>query len=112
MYQYKAKLIRIVDGDTIDFSIDLGFDIWIRERVRIMGIDTPEMRTKDLEEKQRGIDAYDFVRNAFDIHGHDVILHTEYDRGKYGRTLARVIFSNGYDLGNMLLENGHAEEYK
>ena len=54
MYEYNAKVTHVVDGDTIDLSIDLGFDIWYNSRVRFLGIDTPESRTRDLEEKKRG----------------------------------------------------------
>ena len=54
MYEYKAKLVRVVDGDTIDCEIDLGFDITVRQRVRFAGINAPESRTRDLEEKKRG----------------------------------------------------------
>lgn len=111
MYTYEATVIRIIDGDTIDFSIDLGFDIHIRERVRIKGINTPEVRTKDLEEKARGIAATEYVKSLFDIHGSCVILETEYDRGKYGRTIGNVIFPNGTTLSDLLLESGHAEHY-
>ena len=56
MYEYNAKILRIVDGDTIDVDIDLGFGVWIhKERIRLEGIDTPESRTRDLEEKARGL---------------------------------------------------------
>ena len=57
MYLYNAKLVRVIDGDTIDAVIDLGFDVWIKKRVRLYGIDTPEPRTRDLEEKKAGIAA-------------------------------------------------------
>jgi len=55
MYEYKAKLDRVIDGDTIDCHIDLGFNVTLKERVRLKGIDTPETRTRDLEEKKRGL---------------------------------------------------------
>ncbi len=56
MYEYNAKLIRVIDGDTIDASIDLGFNVWIMKRIRLYGIDAPESRTRDLEEKKKGIE--------------------------------------------------------
>ena len=56
MYKYNAKLDRVVDGDTIDAMVDLGFDIWTHKRIRLLGIDAPETRTKDLEEKERGFE--------------------------------------------------------
>ena len=62
MYTYKAKLDRVIDGDTIDVNIDLGFDIQIKKRVRFAGINSPESRTRDLEEKARGLAAKDRVK--------------------------------------------------
>ena len=61
MYEYKAKLVRVIDGDTIDCIIDLGFDVRLKERIRLKGIDTPETRTRDLEEKKRGFAAKERV---------------------------------------------------
>ena len=57
MYQYIAKLIRVIDGDTVDALVDLGFDVWVKKRIRLYGINTPETRTRDLEEKKAGIAA-------------------------------------------------------
>tara|TARA_Y100000385_G_C12581305_1_gene420604 strand:- start:50 stop:388 length:339 start_codon:yes stop_codon:yes gene_type:complete len=111
MYHYKAHLERVVDGDTVDFLIDLGFDMHIRERVRLKGIDTPEIRTKDLVEKEEGMRAKDYVESLFVKHGPSVEIHTEYRRGKYGRTIGRVFFPNGDDLSEKLLEGGYAEKY-
>lgn len=111
MYHYKAHLERVVDGDTIDFLIDLGFDMHIRERVRLKGIDTPEIRTKDLHEKEEGMRAKDYVESLFVKHGPSVEIHTEYHLGKYGRTIGRVFFPNGDDLSEKLLEGGYAEKY-
>ena len=63
MYQYKCKLVKVVDGDTIDVDIDLGFGVWLRkQRIRMYGIDTPESRTRDLEEKRYGLAAKEFVK--------------------------------------------------
>ena len=111
MYNYNAKLVRVVDADTIDVSIDLGFDIWIKERVRLRGINAPEKRTKDLEEKRRGIEAESFVLQMFTEHGTEFMIVTEYDRGKYGRTIGNILFSNGKNLSDLLLESGHAVPY-
>ena len=61
MYIYNAKCLRVVDGDTLDATIDLGFDTWKKIRIRLVGINTPESRTRDLEEKARGLAAKDFV---------------------------------------------------
>ncbi len=65
MYEYRCKVIRVVDGDTVDIDIDLGFGVWLhKERVRIYGIDTPESRTRDKEEKKFGLMAKEFVKNS------------------------------------------------
>ena len=66
MYEYKAKLLRVIDGDTIDCVIDLGFNVRLKERIRFKGIDTPETRTRDLEEKKLGIAAKERVQKHFD----------------------------------------------
>ena len=68
MYTYNAKLDRVVDGDTVDATVDLGFDTWKFIRIRLVGINTPESRTRDLEEKVRGLAAKDFVVDMFEKH--------------------------------------------
>lgn len=90
MYTYKVKqVLKIVDGDTIDVLIDLGFGILKKERVRIAGIDTPEKRTRDAEEKELGLDATEWMTlrlNDLKRDGHDLIIKTDKD-GKFGRML-------------------------
>ena len=89
-YEYKAKITRVVDGDTMDCDIDLGFGVWIhKERVRIYGIDTPESRTRDLVEKKFGLAAKDFAKKFLLDHDPEVTLVCkEYDaKGKFGRIL-------------------------
>ena len=109
--EYQAELIKVVDGDTIDCYIDLGFDIKIKKRVRYMGIDTWESRTRDLEEKKKGLEAKAYTlemlsRNdgKFKVKSHGV--------GKYGRLLGEI-FIEGEEksLNELLIENGHAYEY-
>ena len=112
MYNYKAKLLRVVDGDTIDAEIDLGFKIFIKERIRLMGIDTPESRTRDLEEKERGLAAKDRVKELCPV-GSTVMLRTTKDgRGKFGRILGEI-FVEGVvqSVNKLLVEEGHAVEY-
>ena len=110
MYEYSAKCIRVVDGDTIDCEIDLGFDVFIRERVRFAGINAPESRTRDLEEKSRGLAAKARVVELLG-EGEKFTLKTEYDRlGKYGRVIGTIILENGESLNNMLVLEGHAVE--
>ena len=117
MYIYKAKLDRVIDGDTIDVNIDLGFDIQIKKRIRFVGINTPESRTRDLEEKARGLAAKDRVKAI--LAENDIFtLHSE-SLGKYGRVLGKIYLSkiDGRDcltqvcLNDQLVTEGHAVEY-
>ena len=80
MYEYRCKLRKVVDGDTVDIDIDLGFGVWLQnERVRLFGIDTPESRTRDLEEKKYGLAAKEVLKTK------------EYDaKGKFGRILGEL----------------------
>ena len=116
MYDYKCKVVKVVDGDTVDVDIDLGFGIWMKnERVRIMGIDTPESRTRDLEEKEKGLAAKEFCKN-FCKEGEPAILKTKtYDAsGKYGRILGEIWSAGEFadkSLNEYLIEKGHAVEY-
>ena len=90
MYEYKAKIIKVVDGDTVDIDVDLGFGIWYRnQRVRLYGIDTPESRTRDQVEKQYGLMAKEFLKAAL---GKESTLRTHKDAtGKFGRILGEFI---------------------
>ena len=115
MYEYKCELDRVVDGDTVDVDIDLGFGIWLRkERVRVMGIDTPESRTSDPIEKIFGKAASARLKELIE---HDCILCTtkdrsgEDDRGKYGRVLGDFRLSDGRMATDVLIEEGHAVAY-
>ena len=87
-----TEIVKVLDGDTIDVVIDLGFDLYKKERVRIAGVDTPEKRTRNLEEKELGIDATNWLKHKLDgaINGDDdLVIRTELDGGvgKYGRLL-------------------------
>jgi len=108
MFEYKATLIKIVDGDTQDFAVDLGFNIYHQIRIRLNGIDTPESRTKDLKEKEVGLQAKQFVAD-FLANKKEIIVATE-KSGKYGRYLAEV-FADGLALTQALKEAGLAREY-
>ncbi len=110
MYEYRCKVSRVVDGDTVDVDIDLGFGVWLhKERVRIIGIDTPESRTRDKVEKRFGLLAKEFVEDFFKIG--DVILTTKkYDaKGKFGRILGDFK-CNGRTLSKVMIEMHHAVE--
>ena len=114
MYEYRCKIIRVVDGDTVDVDIDLGFGVWLhKERVRIYGIDTPESRTRDLEEKRYGLAAKEFVKEFVrDKGGSNIVLRTrKYDaKGKFGRILGDIIVDNVSMSENMIKEH-HAVPY-
>ena len=88
MYTYKIKLDRVLDGDTIDAHIDLGFDIHVKKRIRFQGINAPESRTRDLEEKARGLAAKDRLKNL--LEGANEIQLKSHGVGKYGRVLAEI----------------------
>ena len=112
MYEYNAELRRVVDGDTVDVTIDCGFNIHIKERVRLTGISAWESRTKDLEEKKRGLAAKERLKEILKSFGCTFIIRTSIDRGKFGRLLGELISPDGSQNANqMLLEEGHAVEY-
>lgn len=105
MYEYKCKITKIVDGDTLDVDIDLGFDIILRnQRIRLYGVDTPELRTTNNEEKVFGFLAKDFVEKFVDKG--DILLRThDYNpKGKFGRIIADIVV-NGNSLSEFLIEN-------
>ena len=91
MYEYRCKVVKVIDGDTVDVDIDLGFGVWLKkERVRLYGIDTPESRTRDLEEKKYGLAAKEFLTKMLDDEG-GIILKTHKDaEGKFGRILGEL----------------------
>ena len=99
MYEYRCKILRIVDGDTVDIDIDLGFGVWMhKERVRMYGIDTPESRTKDLEEKKYGLMSKDFVKSMMPIGSMQTLRTAKYDdKGKFGRILGEFIVYDSKD---------------
>ena len=109
MYKYNAKLDRVVDGDTVDATVDLGFDTWKFIRIRLVGINTPESRTRDLEEKVRGLAAKDFVVDMFEKHNNIFILESQ-GVGKYGRCLGNIFFGD-QNLNDLLITEGHAVAY-
>ena len=116
-YIYKAKLERVVDGDTVDALIDVGFDIWIKKRIRYKGIDTWESRTKDLDEKKLGLAAKDRNKELLE----SVSSKSGYFRlksygvGKYGRVLGEIFVKDiegiEYNVNQTLIDEGHAYVY-
>tara|TARA_R110000744_G_scaffold233112_1_gene351138 strand:- start:67 stop:474 length:408 start_codon:yes stop_codon:yes gene_type:complete len=113
MYEYKFELDRVVDGDTIDVDIALGFDVMLKkQRIRLYGLNTPESRTRDLEEKKYGLAAKARLKELLE-NGETLSLRTGIDkkaRGKYGRILG-TLFADGVNLNQQLLDEGHAIEY-
>ena len=91
MYEYRTKVSRVVDGDTVDVDIDLGFGVWMKkERIRLLGIDTPESRTRDLEEKALGLAAKDYVSNWLTESDAVYVKTLKDGTGKYGRILGYI----------------------
>ena len=117
-YIYRAKLERVVDGDTVDALIDLGFDTWVKKRIRYKGIDTWESRTKDLDEKKLGLAAKERNKELLE----SVSSKSGYFRlksygvGKYGRVLGELFIKDNegieYNINQTLIDEGHAYEYE
>lgn len=111
MYTYRAKVKRVIDGDSVVIDIDLGFDTWIKDQnVRLYGIDTPEVRTKDPLEKKHGKLAKQFVEQVLP-EGSDVRITTVKDDDKFGRVLAIIRNSAGMDVAQELLQERLAVPY-
>ena len=111
---YAARVVRVVDGDTLDVVIDLGFDIHHKQRVRLVGVNTPESRTKDLEEKALGLLAKSYTDDWCVGCGNNVFIHTTKDgTGKFGRLLATVYSDENKTacLNEDLVDSGHAKIY-
>ena len=107
-YVYKATIERGVDGDTIDVTLDLGFDVRLyKQRCRLAGIDTPESRTRDLAEKKLGLAAKDRLKELCV----GAITIKSFGKGKYGRILAIPYTENDEDICQMLINEGHAVKY-
>ena len=112
-YEYSAKLVRVVDGDTCDALIDLGFNTWVKKRIRFKGVDTWECRTRDLDEKKKGLAAKAFTKDLLENSDEGKFVLKSYGVGKYGRVLADLfVKGNDKSINQLLLENGHAYEYE
>lgn len=115
MYVYKIKRLNsVVDGDTIDCDIDLGFDISINQRIRLAGIDTPESKTKDLNEKKWGLEAKDFLKKKLSECKGNLVIKTEKidSTEKYGRILG-WLYEDGKEISfnQMMIDEGYAWSY-
>jgi micrococcal nuclease len=111
VYKYLAIVERVVDGDTIDVFIDMGFSVWIKQRLRLWGIDAWESRTKDAEEKVKGLAAKKFVEDCCPV-GSAVMVKSKKWEGKFGRVIAIVEFHDDAgdleELNHNLVKAGHA----
>lgn len=115
MYEYRVNVVKVVDGDTVDVDIDLGFGVWLKdERVRIMGIDTPESRTSDKVEKKFGLAAKARLKSLL---GKQAILKTQVDKsgedmkGKFGRILGDFVSEDGRMVTEVMIAEGHCVPY-
>jgi micrococcal nuclease len=121
MYTYNAKVVKVVDGDTIDALVDLGFDTWKQVRIRMHGMNAPESRTRDLEEKARGLAAKARLKEILKENKNKFIL-VSHGVGKYGRCLGEIFVDNTpvdneqypyleVSVNRVLINEGHAVEY-
>ena len=121
MFEYKVEITRVIDGDTVDGMIDLGFSVHRKIRIRLYGINTPESRTRDLEEKERGLKAKDRLVEILEANNNKVDLKS-HGVGKFGRCLGELFYlkHNESDyhsefvkisINNQLVEEGHAVQY-
>ena len=112
LYHYRATVVRVVDGDTVDVMLELGFNVSLKERVRLYGINAPESRTRDKLEKVKGLAAKDFVVDWTEDHADEIVIVTRIDkRGKYGRVLGTIMTESGENLNELMIKEGHAVEY-
>jgi micrococcal nuclease len=119
MYQYNVSVIKVVDGDTIDVDIDLGFGMtYKKQRVRLMGIDTPESRTRDLEEKKFGKASKKHLKKL--LESAERVSLISHDKGKFGRILGEIythfneghpVFGTEINVNQQMIDDHHAVEY-
>ena len=111
MYEYRCKIKRVVDGDTVDVDIDLGFGMWIHnERIRLYGVDTPESRTRDLEEKKYGLLAKSFVLKYLPEGSYQTLVTVKDKAGKFGRVLGKFKIDLVF-LNDLLVQTHNAVAY-
>ena len=115
MYEYRCKIVKIIDGDTVDVDIDLGFGVWMhKERIRLYGIDTPESRTRDLDEKKYGLIAKSWIEKFMPVGSTQTLITQKDKSGKFGRILGKFRVNDGsYDiiLNDWMISNHHAVAY-
>ena len=117
MYEYRCKVTRVVDGDTVDVDIDLGFGVWMhKQRIRLHGIDTPESRTRDLEEKKYGLLAKEQIKSFMPVGSMQTLITVKDKAGKFGRILGKfLIYDKSTDawmtINDWMIREHHAVEY-
>ena len=117
MYEYSCKIVRVVDGDTVDVDIDLGFGVWMHnERIRLHGIDTPESRTRDLEEKKFGLLAKDQVEHFLPKDSIQTLVTVKDKAGKFGRILGKFkirdhLHPTPTTINEWMIRHHHAAPY-
>ena len=112
MFEYKCKIIKVIDGDTTDVDIDLGFGVWLKkQRIRFFGIDTPESRTRDLEEKKYGLAAKKYVTDHMPLGSIQTLVTVKDGKGKYGRILGQFKMEDGSILNDNMIAEHHAVAY-
>ena len=114
MYRYKVDIVKVIDGDTVDVDIDLGFGmVYKKQRVRLKGIDTPESRTRNLEEKKFGLAAKAYLKEQ--LTGVDAYTHIElvsHDKGKFGRILGELfVGGSSCSINQLMIDKHHAVPY-
>ena len=117
MYEYRCKVTRVVDGDTVDVDIDLGFGVWMhKQRIRLHGIDTPESRTRDLDEKKYGLIAKEQIKSFMPVGSMQTLVTVKDKAGKYGRILGKfLIYDKKTDaqmtINDWMIREHHAVAY-
>jgi micrococcal nuclease len=111
VYEYKCKVTRVVDGDTCDVNVDLGFNLFTKDRVRLMGIDTPESRTRNLAEKKLGLAAKVRLKELFKGQKSLILKTSKEGKGKFGRILGTIVIDDGRNVNDILCLEGHARPY-
>ena len=112
MYEYSCKILRVIDGDTVDVDIDLGFGVWMhKERVRLHGIDTPESRTRDLEEKKYGLIAKEQIKSFMPVGSMQTLVTVKDKAGKFGRILGKFLIYDKTTEAQMTINDWMIREH-
>ena len=112
MYEYRCKIVKVIDGDTVDVDIDLGFGVWLhKERIRLYGIDTPESRTRDKVEKKYGLKSKKFLQDQLKkAKSITIRTYKGEEKGKFGRILGDI-WCDGKSVNQLMCKVGHAVAY-